>query len=241
MEDIKKLVDELAKEDDKAVQILQEINKLLLTEYVIKIGNVIIQPLLVETYYYNKDKFDDENTHGFKDEKCAKMQSNRFNQFYFHRIGYGGVDICLSKGNYCLSFLIKNSIVSGIGFCSQTKLYDFMKKELTNQMKISFEELENQKDILYKSHHNYEIINTVRKGLTKESYKKELLASLPIEEIKNFHFTLEKGHSRTELIKEYLQSEAHKSIPTKSIPELEELRKNHMSVKEFNKLFGDNK
>lgn len=221
------------------IEILQQINEILLTEYVIIIGNTLIQPLLVEAYYYHKDKFKDENTHGFKDETCKKMQSNRFNQLYFHRMGYGGVDICLStEDNYCLSFLIKNSIISGKGFCTQTQLYDFM-KEQSKQMKVSLNELENKKAVLCKEYHGYEIVHTVRKGLVTGSYKDERLASLPIEKIKEYPFTLEKGHSKTAIIKEYLKNEASKAVQTKTIAELEKLRNNYMSRKEFDKLFGN--
>ena len=236
MENLKPLVRMLEKlekgNEEKAIPILQQINQQLLTEYVIKVDDIIIEPLLIEAYYYHPGKFKDFNTHGYRNERCRKMQSNRFGQLYFHRKGYGGLDLCLSMGNdYCLSFLIKNSLVSHVGFCTQTKLSEQLTKKKTR------EEMENIKNVLCKKHRDFEIIHTVRKGLTSETFQTEALASLPIDMIKDYPFTLEKGHSRTDLISEYLKNEAQKTTHTKSRDELSELAKNYMPRKEFDKLF----
>lgn len=236
MERLKTLVSNLEKlgENDKddAVIILKQINEQLLTEYVIKVDDVIIEPLLVEAYYYHPSKFEDKNTHGYRNERCRKMQSNRFGQLYFHRKGYGGLDLCLSMGDdYCLSFLIKNSLVSHVGFCTQTKLSEQLTKTKTR------EEMERIQNVLCKKHRDFEIIHTVRKGLASESFKNKLLASLPIDKIKDYPFTLEKEHSRTDLINEYLENESQKTTHTKTRDELSELAKNYMPRKEFDKLF----
>lgn len=67
--ELEKLVRKLEKEfnERKQIQILQEINSLLLTQYEIRISdNEIIHPLRVEAYYYpyNKPgKFDDRFAH----------------------------------------------------------------------------------------------------------------------------------------------------------------------------------
>lgn len=236
MERLKTLVSKLEKlekdDEKKTVIILKQINEQLLTEYVIKVDDIIIEPLLVEAYYYHPGKFEDFNTHGYGDERCRKMQSNRFGQLYFHRKGYGGLDLCLSMGDdYCLSFLIKNSLVSHVGFCTQTKLSEQLTKKKTR------EEMENIKNVLCKKHRDFEIIHTVRKGLTSETFQTEALASLPIDKIKDYPFTLEKGHSRTDLISEYLKNEAQKTTHTKTRDELSELAKNYIPRKEFDKLF----
>ena len=236
MERLKTLVSNLEKlgENDKddAVIILKQINEQLLTEYVIKVDDVIIEPLLVEAYYYHPGKFEDKNTHGYRNERCRKMQSNRFGQLYFHRKGYGGLDLCLSMGDdYCLSFLIKNSLVSHVGFCTQTKLSEQLTKTKTR------EEMERIQNVLCKKHRDFEIIHTVRKGLASESFKNELLASLPIDKIKDYPFTLEKEHSRTILINAYLKKEARNTTHTRTRDELSELAKNYMPRKEFDKLF----
>lgn len=242
---VEKLTNPELNDKEAQIKILQKINKLLLTEYVIKIGDVIIEPVLVEAYYYHKGKFDDENTHGYgensKDLECRRLQSNRFNQLYFHQKGRGGVDICLSKGEYCLSFLIKNSLVSNGSsntFLTQTKLHDLM-KELSAQMGLSLKELENKTNVLHKKHRDYEIIHTVRKGLTTGTFKDSELASLPIEIIKNYPFTLEKDHSKTVLIRKYLENAAVNPQCKMTRAELEELRKGYISVKDFNEIFGE--
>lgn len=236
MERLKTLVSNLEKlgENDKddAVIILKQINELLLTEYVIKVDDIIIESLLVEAYYYHPGKFKDFNTHGYRNERCWKMQSNRFGQLYFHRKGYGGLDLCLSMGDdYCLSFLIKNSLVSHVGFCTQTKLSELLTKKRPR------DEMERMQNVLCKKHRDFEIIHTVRKGLASKSFKNELLASLPIDQIKDYPFTLEKGHSRTILINNYLNKEAQKTTHIKTRDELSELAKNYMPRKEFDKLF----
>lgn len=236
MENLKPLVRMLEKlekdNEEKAIPILQHINQQLLTEYVIKVDDVIIAPLLVEAYYCHPVKFKDTNTHGYGNERCWKMQSNRFGQLYFHRKGYGGLDLCLSMGDdYCLSFLIKNSLVSHVGFCTQTELSELLTKKRPR------DEMERIQNVLCKKHRDFEIIHTVRKGLASESFKNELLASLPIDKIKDYPFTLEKGHSRTNLINAYLKDEAKKTTRTKTRDELSELAKNYMPRQEFDKLF----
>ena len=65
MEKLKKLVYELVDENNKEkerVKILQDIGKLLLTEYIIQVGDLTIKPLLVEAYYYHQGKFNDSNS-----------------------------------------------------------------------------------------------------------------------------------------------------------------------------------
>lgn len=236
MERLKTLVSNLEKlgknNKDDAVIILKQINEQLLTEYVIKVDDVIIEPLLVEAYYYHPGKFEDKNTHGYRNERCRKMQSNRFGQLYFHRKGYGGLDLCLSMGDdYCLSFLIKNSLVSHVGFCTQTKLSEQLTKTKTR------EEMERIQNVLCKKHRDFEIIHTVRKGLTSETFQTKELASLPIDKIKDYPFTLEKEHSKTDLINEYLENEAPKTTHTKTRDELSELARNYMPRKKFDRLF----
>ena len=236
MEILKTLVSKLEKlekdDEKKAVIILKQINEQLLTEYVIKVDDVIIEPLLVEAYYYHPGKFEDFNTHRYGDERCRKMQSNRFGQLYFHRKGYGGLDLCLSMGDdYCLSFLIKNSLVSHVGFCTQTKLSELLTKKRPR------DEMERIQNVLCKKHRDFEIIHTVRKGLISETFRTKALASLPIDIIKDYPFTLENGHSRTILINAYLKKEARNTTHTRTRDELSELAKNYMPRKEFDKLF----
>ena len=125
MEDLKCLVKKLEQTSNEKEQIrlLQEIGNKLLTEYVIVIPtlNVTIEPLRVEAYYYpynDTAKFDDPCAHP------SSTKVNNFGHLYFieEKYGYPGVDLCLSLGDYYLSFLIKNSRVDGKLF-KQMDLY----------------------------------------------------------------------------------------------------------------------
>lgn len=125
LQDLHSLVSELESEYDekKQIQILEQIGKMLLTQYEIRIdAENIIQPLRVEAYYYpfsEPSKFCDP---------CAHPSSRKigaFGKLYFieNQFGYPGVDLCLSQGDYYLSFLIKNSQIGGKCF-KQMDLYD---------------------------------------------------------------------------------------------------------------------
>ncbi len=89
----------------KRIQVLQEIGKKLINDYTIVIDDIVIEPLLVEAYYCKdtSGEFVDCSCHQNPKQKGA----NRFGKLYFHKIGRGGVDICLPLGEYYLSFLIK--------------------------------------------------------------------------------------------------------------------------------------
>lgn len=99
--------------------------KKLLTEYVIKIGNIEVEPLWVEAYYSNiSKKFSDPFIHG-------KEEQSKFCVLYFHHNtddSRSGVDICLSlcdedknKSKYYLSYLLKYTLVNG-EFTTQSQL-----------------------------------------------------------------------------------------------------------------------
>ena len=72
---------------------LQLIGRMLVTDYVIKIGNITIEPFWVEAYYSNVAKeFADPFIHG-------KEEQSEFGILYFHHKtddSRSGVDICLS-------------------------------------------------------------------------------------------------------------------------------------------------
>ena len=210
MENLKAAIKKLERETDreKQIKILQSINKLLLTGYEIKIGDLIIEPLLVEAYYYCPGKFEDTNTHGFKSEKCRRWQSGRFGKLYVHKMGYGGIDMCFSQENdYCLSFLIKNSLVyknaaeENKKFCTQVSLLRYLKENLGGADIIE------QKGVLCeKNKEAAAVINTVRKGV-KGSFKNEELASLSIDSLRDYPLTLEKGYTKEKIVENYLKKE----------------------------------
>lgn len=177
LEELEGLVEELKNECNKEeqIKILQKIGKMLITEYEIKIGNITIEPLLIEAYYYNCKNFPDCNTHMNPSQK-------KFNELYRHSIKNGlksngrkgGVDICLAlnkdkKEPYYLSFLIKNSLVNNT-FCKQVEL---------NSILNSIPNISNlNSGVLYKRNCKYDkhCIYLKRKGLKKECFKDAKIA-----------------------------------------------------------------
>lgn len=218
MENLVTAIKNLEKETDreKQIKILQSVNKLLLTGYLVKVGDFIIEPLLVEAYYYCPGKFEDTNTHGFKSEKCRLGQSDRFGKLYVHKIGYGGIDICLSRKNdYCLSFLIKNSLVSKEGaeekkeFCTQVSLLRYLKENSWGA-----DVIEQRGVLCTKEKGTSPVVNTVRKGV-KGSFKNDELASLCLDSLKDYPLTLEKGHTKEKIAENYLKREYADASPHK--------------------------
>ena len=104
---------------DSIVKKLQEINECFLQNVIIEINRLKIYPVEVEIYYYdNKGIFQDGNCHQ------NVLQENNFSNLYFHRAGrlkekealidttyHGGVDVCLSKGKYNLSILLRSAYI----------------------------------------------------------------------------------------------------------------------------------
>lgn len=211
MDELKKLVENLEKENDEKKQekILQNIGKVLITEYEIIVDGIKIEPLWVEAYYYDQNKFADCNTH--LDDK----QKNRFGQLYFHNKGYGGFDICLSNSDeFYLSFLLKATLING-EFSTQTGIYDF----LTANDK-SESELENKKDILVKknSPESYEIKYAERVGITKPCYKTKALAMFSFDALGNDKYNFTFAHKvLIPLVKEEMQN--YKNTSTQNLTE----------------------
>lgn len=172
--ELKALVGELegTKDKDSIVGKLQEIGKKLITEYIIVVDRIEIQPLWVEAYYYNINSFPDCNSH------LNEMQKNRFGQLYFHREGRGGFDICLSNSDdYYLSFLLKATMING-KFNTQMGIYDVL-----SSLDLKEADFENIINVLVKREKplDYRIECVKRVGITKPCYKEEQLAAFPIE------------------------------------------------------------
>ena len=144
MNAIENKIDELYKASDpgKVESVLQEIGKMLVTEYDIIIGSVRVQPIWVEAYYYiGEDKKKDENN-GYRDVAFfadpfvhGAEEQKEYKKLYFHHKTddkRSGVDICLRKkddGNKCyLSYLLKYSLVDNI-LLSQSQLSNVIRKE----------------------------------------------------------------------------------------------------------------
>ena len=195
VEELKQLVLDLENERDENKQIakLKEIEGKLLTEYVIKFGDTVIEPLRVEAYYYPYNdplKFNDPCAHP------SSTKVNNFGRLYFieGKYGYPGVDLCLSLNDYYLSFLIKNSRVKGRLF-KQMDLYEEYEKDWRNIQTV---------DVLHRIENNGKrVFYTSRVGL-KESRTKffhEKLAA--VTEIDN-KYDWEKGFGKLKTVADYL-------------------------------------
>ena len=197
MEELKKIVKNLEEERDEAKQIalLQHIESKLLNEYNIVIKDNIIEPLRVEAYYYpfnDECKFNDPCAH-----KSTK-KINNFGKLYFieERYGYPGIDLCLSLGNYYLSFLIKNSRI-GDTYYKQMDLFDkFQDKRNEIETMDVLEKVKNKEQIVFK---------TSRVGLkeSKTEFAHKLLAS--VIELKNSsEYDWERGFGKERMVADYM-------------------------------------
>lgn len=209
MEELAAAVKELEKEKDerKEIELLQKIGGIILKRYMIEVGNFVAEPLLIEAYYYAEGKFEDENTHGFKSTKAAERQANNFGGLYVHRLGYGGIDVCLSLGaDYCLSFLIKNSLVYEKGgtekrFCTQVSLLRYLKE---NSGGADF--IERNGMLTPSCEKASPVVNTVRKGV-KGRLKDAPLAFASLEAMRDYPLTLAAGHGKKAAAAEYFKKE----------------------------------
>ena len=214
MDELIKLVENLEKENDEKKQekILQNIGKLLLTEYIIQIGNLTIKPLLVEAYY-NNNNFKDNSVYAANKsnantyELARARQENNFGKLYVHYGTKDGIDIVLSNGKYYLSFLIKNALINN-EFATQCKVSQILcgncdyidKCDKGINCKYYKTNILKHKDNI----ENTEIVFVKRKGI-KNEYKDKLLAALPIYKIKNYAFT--SGECKTNIVKNYIESQ----------------------------------
>ena len=192
------LINQLTSTHDKDAQVnfLQEIGKKLLTEYVIKVGDITIKPLWVEAYYSDTNTgFVDEAVHG---NECQK---NRYGALYFHHKTddqRSGVDICLSCGNYYLSYLLKYTLVNGI-FKSQAQLSSMIPHELRGTAKNVLVKEQNPAEVM---------VCTKRIGIMSSAYKD---ADLAIARDINQRFVTDSGEKKslpqkTELLKAYIDA-----------------------------------
>jgi hypothetical protein len=102
---------------ESQAELLREINRLLLRKYMIRIDDSFrLYPIEVEAYYYHEAHFPDTTVHR------NILQKNRFGKLYFHRAGRakhtaflylrGGVDVCLSSGEYYLGILLRSAWIN---------------------------------------------------------------------------------------------------------------------------------
>lgn len=127
METLRALVRQVeqAESEEEIIRTLQTIGGLLLTDYEIRIGGrETLHPLWVEAYYYpyrTPERFNDPSAHP------SPRKPGAFGKLYFieSKYGFPGVDLCLSQGDYYLSFLLKRSRL-GERFFKQLDLFDHL-------------------------------------------------------------------------------------------------------------------
>ena len=207
MEELEKLVDELVPESNEEKQIkkkLQEILKSFLCNYYIKFGTFKIDPILVEAYYYNeKQGFKDEYVHAARNENgkitthAKERQKDNFGKLYIHNVKNknDGLDICLSKGDYYFSILIKNAIINDKYFATQSNVSKFICDkcqgcdEVPNCIyykEVVLKKREQSKDIT--------VIFLPRKNITSN----EELAAVSLDDIKTYltNLSLAQGYGK---------------------------------------------
>ncbi len=210
-ETIEQIVSDLKKTtgQEEPVRILQEIGELLLTKYIIKIKDIVIEPLWVEAYYFNPDK-------GFKDPfvYCEDEQKEFGSLFFHHKTDdqRSGVDICLSLSNdegkssdaYYLSFLLKYTLVNG-EFTTQS--------QLSGKIRKAYEELSEseKKEVLKEYTTEVEAIAcTERIGLKdNNNAERRIYSNMKLAIVRDFHkvYMVQKSLPKKEkLVDEYLRN-----------------------------------
>ena len=129
METLKKLVGKLEMQADEKeiIATLQEIGAKLINEYEIQVDKFVLQPVLIETYYFEENKFRDTSVYATSQSKAKSFelartrQKNHFAELYVHYGKNYGIDLVLSMGEYYLSFLIKCALVDD-DFAAQCRI-----------------------------------------------------------------------------------------------------------------------
>lgn len=209
LKDLRILVGNLEKATgDEQVKILQEMERVLLTRYIVKVENLTIEPLIIEAYYYDKDHFADSNTH-----KCSEQQ--QWNILYRYSLKpnlsasgrTGGVDICLAcnderredENKYYLSFLIKNALING-EVCRQVKV-----NAILNQLDAGNETFSDV--LISKAETTSDVIYMERSNLAKDCYSKQPLAAVTLSALAKYKLSMPKGFSKETVVKAYLNSQ----------------------------------
>lgn len=210
----------------RRIKMLQQICEKLLNEYVIKIGETSIEPMLIEAYYYHSGKFEDTSVHASKNsaaqtyELARDRQKNNFGKLYMHYGTKDGIDIVLSRSDdYYLSFLIKNALVDG-EWATQCAISKKVCEKCNNCGECKGCKCKYYDDIVLESvdSKDWEIVFLPRKGI-KNNFANEPIAALPINKIKEQDYEFTPGISRTEIIKKYIKE----NIQEKDEQELKEL------------------
>lgn len=214
MKKLEKLVEELEKEsieEKERVKILQDIGKLLLTEYIIQVGDIKVYPLWVEAYYFNNKKFPDPFV--YKND----IQKENDVLFFHHKTDdqRNGVDICLSKGNYYLSFLLKYTLVDD-KVRKQSELSPLIRDEYVKCKSVLVKESRPTDKISFTTRiglSESNETNTEKKAL-KEKFKKYKLSV--VRDFDKLFITDFKFPKKENLVKEYLSKQTEMSQSEKA-------------------------
>lgn len=181
---------EEANNKDDIIDCLQQINHYIISSKLYLNKSEYIQIKWVEAYYCNcNSSFCDVYMHKKEGQKGA----DNFCKLYFHEVGRGGVDLCLSKGDYYLSFLLKWITKDGIDY----KQIDA--KKVLEQYKGS--------ELTLKDYKEHICFDTVRKGLAK---KDSDCSGLQFAKLASFNSIkgkipyLTKGYGKEIILKEFL-------------------------------------
>mgnify|MGYP006891104830 CR=1 FL=1 len=136
MDKLEALVDSLEKTTGKesVEKKLQDILRMFLCDYYIAFGTFKIDPIVVEAYYHNEERFPDPAVHAARKERgkiathARERQKDNFGKLYIHNVitKNDGLDVCLSKGDYYFSILIKNAVINDKYFATQSNVSKFI-------------------------------------------------------------------------------------------------------------------
>ena len=161
----------------EAIGILQKIGAILIHDCQIQVAGAVIEPLWVEAYYFRADSFPDLNIHR------SPLQKNRFGKLYFHRRGYGGLDLCLSDSEELyLSFLLKACLLNG-SFQTQKGLLTILSD--TGRTKA---ELEGLTPVLVPVPGSHSIAYAPRVNLARPCYREAPLAAFAMDALPQYDF-----------------------------------------------------
>lgn len=161
----------------ETIGVLQKIGAMLIHDCQIQAAGAVIEPLWVEAYYFREGFFPDRNTHR------SDWQKNRFGRLYFHRRGYGGVDLCLSDSpEWYLSFLLKAALVNGV-FRTQKGVLSLLPE--TGKTKAELEDLDH---ILAPAPNYHRVDYAPRVNLAKPCYREASLAAFAMDALPQYDF-----------------------------------------------------
>ena len=197
------LLDLLKPEHDVPTQIelLQKIGGLLVSDYVIQVKDQILEPLWVEAYYFSQEKFSDCNCH------LHEKQKDHFQQLYVHG---AGVDLCLSNGDFYLSYLLKMAYLYPEGKRAEKQ---FCKQIAVRERLLSVgakEELEDGSSVVLVPRETGHTVRYAKRiNMARPCYRDAPLAAFALDEIAGNPFDGFRGSLQDPAVaymKEYMSS-----------------------------------